>query len=98
MLYDYTCKCGKQFERIVKYEDRDKQKCECGKKATRAEISACNFHLKGSGFYSTDNKKASRLTKSKINKMDNEQKLALAANLIEKTTGKDLQELADKEK
>ena len=35
-IYDYKCKCGKEFDKLLTIDKRnDEVKCECGKKANR---------------------------------------------------------------
>ena len=56
-IYEYKCeKCNKIFEIFQKVNDKPLKKCDCGSKVVRI------FHppgivFKGSGFYSTDNRK-----------------------------------------
>lgn len=55
-IYEYKCSCGEVFERMVKLKEADHlQKCECGKKAKRVEISGSSFRLKGNWFKTTGN-------------------------------------------
>lgn len=50
-IYEYKCQCDKIFEKLVKYEDRNRcQNCECGKPAMRIPISKSSFQLKGKWF------------------------------------------------
>jgi putative FmdB family regulatory protein len=59
--YEYECtRCGYQFEAFQKISDPAIEKCpECGKKVRRLISSGLGIIFKGSGFYSTDNKKSS---------------------------------------
>lgn len=42
-VYEYLCpNCGKQEDRMVKFEDRNNQVCQCGEK-TNKRISAPNL-------------------------------------------------------
>jgi putative FmdB family regulatory protein len=53
-MYEYKCKCGQVFERIVKLSDKDRsQKCNCGLQAERIPISRSSFQLKGNWFKTT---------------------------------------------
>ncbi len=54
-IYEYEClKCGKTTEAMQKFSDPPL--CECGycKGQLRKLISMSTFHLKGSGWYTTD--------------------------------------------
>jgi putative FmdB family regulatory protein len=53
-LYEFKCpKCGKIVERLQKYSDPAPVCCTAMTRLT----SLSSFHLKGSGWYSTDYKK-----------------------------------------
>lgn len=54
-IYEYECKkCGRMLEAYQKFADRPLNKCkECSGKLQRL-ISHSTFHLKGTGWYSTD--------------------------------------------
>ena len=55
-IYEFDCAaCGAVFERWQKYSDPDPDVCpSCGATGPRRRISATTFHLKGSGWYTTD--------------------------------------------
>ena len=57
-VYDFNCKeCNNIFELKVSLEDRDSTPCpNCDALMTR-QISVPAVQFKGSGFYSTDNRK-----------------------------------------
>ena len=62
MIYEYKCEsCGEVIEVWQKLSDPAPEACtQCQSKGTLARIiSATNFALKGSGWYSTDYKKSS---------------------------------------
>lgn len=52
-IYDYQCSCGKQFEKSVRFADKDTpQECLCGKKVPRVGVPdtvAFTFNQKTSG-------------------------------------------------
>ena len=58
--YDYECKkCGYRFEAFQKISDKPISKCPKCKSAVKRLISSgAGLIFKGSGFYSTDYKKA----------------------------------------
>jgi len=60
-IYEFGCSCGKVVEEEKKISERKKRKkCpECGKKM-KPLISRSSFHLKGSGWYTTDYGQGSR--------------------------------------
>ena len=55
-IFDYKCSdCGHACEIIQGFSDADETICPaCGKKTFAKQISAPNFHLKGTGWYVTD--------------------------------------------
>lgn len=57
--YDYKCgKCNKKFEKFQSITSRPIADCPtCGTEASRSISSGGGVIFKGSGFYSTDNKK-----------------------------------------
>jgi putative FmdB family regulatory protein len=60
-IYEYKCeKCDHELEVIQKFSDEPVTVCpECnGKMSKKMSLSA--FHLKGSGWYTTDYKKSSK--------------------------------------
>lgn len=55
-IYEYHCeKCGRYFEKMESVNSEKEAVCECGSKANRL-ISQSAFHLKGSGWYTSDYK------------------------------------------
>jgi putative FmdB family regulatory protein len=56
-LYEYDCPACGRFEVLQKMSDAPLAKHGCGKKVKKV-MSASAFAFKGSGFYSTDYKKA----------------------------------------
>jgi len=58
-IYEYRCSKGHQYERAEGFEAPPEQRCpSCGSRARR-QISLPAVIFKGSGFYSTDNRKSS---------------------------------------
>lgn len=57
-VYEYQCeKCKDIVEVLQKISDDPLEKCEkCDGKLSK-QFNQMNFHLYGSGFYSTDNKR-----------------------------------------
>jgi len=54
-IYEYECtKCGKTTEAMQKFSDAPLRECGCCKGELRKLISMSTFHLKGSGWYTTD--------------------------------------------
>jgi putative FmdB family regulatory protein len=62
--YEYVCtKCGHKFEAVQSMMDKPLSRCPVCKSAIRRVINGgIGVIFKGSGFYSTDNKKSSALT------------------------------------
>jgi putative FmdB family regulatory protein len=60
--YEYEClSCKHKFEILQSITAKPKTKCpKCGKKLKKLISSAAGFIFKGSGFYATDYKKASK--------------------------------------
>jgi putative FmdB family regulatory protein len=58
--YAYQCpKCGHEFHKFHKMTVKTRPKCPvCGTTAERRITGGAGLHFKGSGFYSTDYKKA----------------------------------------
>jgi putative FmdB family regulatory protein len=56
-VYEYRCNKGHEYERTEGFSAPSRQKCECGATAQRL-ISRPAVIFKGSGFYSTDNRKS----------------------------------------
>jgi putative FmdB family regulatory protein len=58
--YEYRCKmCGHEFEALQRMSDEPLKKCpKCGKPVERMISAGMGIIFKGSGFYSTDNKKS----------------------------------------
>jgi putative FmdB family regulatory protein len=57
-VYEYRCSKGHDYERTESFSAPSRQKCECGATAQR-KISRPAVIFKGSGFYSTDNRRSS---------------------------------------
>ncbi len=55
-IYEYDCTfCGASFERLQRFSDPDPEACSaCGAPSPKRRISASAFHLKGTGWYTTD--------------------------------------------
>ncbi len=54
-IYEYEClKCGKTTEAMQKFSDAPLHECDTCKGELRKLISMSTFHLKGSGWYTTD--------------------------------------------
>lgn len=66
-IYTYRCEnCGIQFERTQKFSDQPLTRCpECGKKELHKVYTPVGIVFKGSGFYSTDNRSSSGVSRSK---------------------------------
>jgi len=62
--YEYVCtRCGHRFEAIQSMTEKPLSRCPVCKSAIRRVINGgIGVIFKGSGFYSTDNKKSSALT------------------------------------
>ena len=71
--YEYACtKCGHTFEAVQSMNDKPLSRCPVCKSAVRRVINGgIGVIFKGSGFYSTDNKKGSVLTSSNGGSKDN---------------------------
>ena len=61
-IYEYRCAaCGYQNEYLRRMNDAPLTDCpECGKRTFNKMVTAAGFHLKGSGWYATDFKNASK--------------------------------------
>jgi putative FmdB family regulatory protein len=66
-IYEYRCtECGHQTEVLQKISEPPLTVCSvCGKPSMTKLLSAAGFQLKGSGWYATDFKSASRKPESK---------------------------------
>jgi putative FmdB family regulatory protein len=54
-IYEYECqKCGKTSEAIQKFSDPALTECSRCRGELRKLVSMSTFHLKGSGWYTTD--------------------------------------------
>ncbi len=54
-IYEYEClKCGKTTEAMQRFSDQPLTKCAHCEGRLRKLISMSTFHLKGSGWYTTD--------------------------------------------
>jgi putative FmdB family regulatory protein len=74
--YDYVCtKCGHTFEAFQKMSDKPLTRCpECKGTLRRLIGGGMGIFFKGSGFYSTDNKRGSVLTGGNGNSKDSKDK------------------------
>ena len=61
-IYEYRCTaCGHELEALQKLSDKPLKDCPaCGRKQLSKLVSAAGFRLKGSGWYATDFKSASK--------------------------------------
>lgn len=61
-IYEYRCSsCGHELEKLQRISEAPLTDCpRCDKSALRRLISPAGFRLKGSGWYETDFKKASK--------------------------------------
>jgi putative FmdB family regulatory protein len=64
-IYTYRCdNCGVQFDRYQKFNDPILTICpECNKKTLRKVYLPVGIVFKGSGFYSTDNRSSSGVSR-----------------------------------
>ncbi len=64
--YEYECShCGYAFEKSQNINDKPLQKCpKCAKKIKRLIGSGSGIIFKGSGFYATDYRKSSEVSKA----------------------------------
>lgn len=92
-IYEYRCSnCGHEKEVLQKMSDAPLTECPaCGKSSFRKLISAAGFQLKGSGWYATDFKGASRKAS------DDKDKPAAAEATASKDESKAKQETKPKE-
>lgn len=60
-IYEFRCdSCQHVFEELQMFSDPDPEACpKCSAASVRRMISNSTFHLKGSGWYATDNKVSS---------------------------------------
>lgn len=58
--YSYRCpKCGREYDKLQKISDNKRAKCpKCGARGERMISGGVGFVFKGSGFYTTDYKRA----------------------------------------
>lgn len=65
-IYTYRCEnCGVRFERQQKFSDAPLTRCpECGKKALHKVYTPVGIVFKGSGFYATDHRSPSGMSRS----------------------------------
>lgn len=49
-VYEFECKCGNNFEELVKMGTASRECPKCHKKAKKI-MSPCTFELKGGGWY-----------------------------------------------
>lgn len=65
-VYTYRCEnCDVRFERVQKFSDAPLTRCpECGKKALHKVYTPVGIVFKGSGFYATDHRSPSGMSRS----------------------------------
>ncbi|NPV78392.1 MAG: zinc ribbon domain-containing protein [Anaerolineae bacterium] len=65
-VYTYRCdNCDVRFERVQKFSDAPLVRCpECGKKALHKVYTPVGIVFKGSGFYATDHRSPSGMSRS----------------------------------
>jgi putative FmdB family regulatory protein len=75
-IYEYRCgACGQEHEALQKVSEPPLTKCPaCGKPKLKKLLSAAGFQLKGSGWYATDFKGASKKSAEKTEKKVEEKK------------------------
>lgn len=83
--YEYKCKkCGYEFEKFQSITEEPLKICpKCKGEAFRLISKNCNFILKGSGYYSTDNRKSStpkEKTGGSLSRSDKKDKVADGSN------------------
>ena len=79
-VYDYRCSAGHQYEKIEGFDAPTVQAClQCGEPARRL-ISVPAVIFKGSGFYSTDNRKNSSRDGGSISEEKSPEKTAASTN------------------
>ncbi len=71
-VYTYRCEsCGVQFDRTQKFSDQPLTRCpECGKKTLRKVYAPVGIVFKGSGFYATDHRSPSGMSRNNGSKSD----------------------------
>jgi putative FmdB family regulatory protein len=74
-IYEYECsKCGKTSEVMQRFSDPPLTECERCNGKLRKLISMSTFHLKGSGWYTTDyagkNQSTAKAAESKAEKAE----------------------------
>jgi putative FmdB family regulatory protein len=87
--YEYECtKCGHTFEAIQSIKDKPLSRCpECKSAVRRVIFGGLGVIFKGSGYYSTDNKKGSVLSSGNGHSKDKD-KPASAEKSSEKSSEK----------
>jgi putative FmdB family regulatory protein len=63
--YEYRCRvCGHEFEALQRITEKPLTQCpKCGKKVERLISAGVGVIFKGSGYYSTDNKRSAATSK-----------------------------------
>ena len=60
-LYSYQCNtCGARFDQAQSFDDRSAPMCPNGHAVTRRVFSPPTVIYRGSGFYSTDNRRSAK--------------------------------------
>ena len=92
-IYIYRCEsCGVQFERHQSFTDEPLKRCpECSKNTLRKVLTPAGIVFKGSGWYATDHKSASGISRapkseSKESSSEKSESSTTAASSTEKST------------
>ena len=74
--YEYKCrKCGYEFEKFQSITEEPLKVCpKCEGEVFRLISKNCSFILKGSGYYSTDNRKSSTAKEKVSNSLSKSEK------------------------
>ena len=94
--YSYRCpKCGHEYDKFQKMSDSVRPKCpECGTKGERVISGGAGFVFKGSGFYTTDYKRAGEKKDAAREQAD--KKAGAASKQADKPSKTDKSKKADK--
>lgn len=91
-VYTYRCdNCGVQFDQTQKFTDETLTKCpECGKNNLHKVYTPVGIVFKGSGFYATDHRSPSGVTKFAADKKEEKaaETKTESANTTETATAK----------
>jgi len=100
-IYTYRCEnCGVQFERRQNFSDAPLTRCpECNKKSLRKVYTPVGIVFKGSGFYSTDHRSPSGVSRAASGEKSGEaKKEANAESSTEKASSESSTEKTSTEK